>query len=91
MLNSKSEISYEIVTDGKEGEIYIYSLVEEAPERQRFGVQVVMKSDAALYRAESGTIFSNRKRACDFLVFLARHLVTPANLPYIIEDALDFE
>ena len=91
MSHSKPEVSYEIMTDGEEGEVYIYSLTKEDAECTLFGVRVVMKYRGTLYRAESGAIFSDHRRAHDFLVFLAKHLVTPANLPYVIEDVLDFD
>ena len=91
MSNSDCTPLCEIIADGAEGEIYVYSLTKIQEESERFGVRIRLQIGNEVFLSESGALFLNEERATRFLAFLARHLVTPYNLPYIIEDCLEFD
>ena len=55
-----------------------------------FGVKITLLLDENFYCGESGALFCDKGSAEVFLSFLSEHLVTPSNLPYVIEDALSF-
>ena len=83
----KSTDIVKLTTDAE----YIYRITRhEENGRIRFGVAIQMKSDAGTNNGESGMLFCDEGRTLKFLCFLAEHLVTPIDLPYVIEDALEF-
>ena len=83
---------YETMVYGPYGECYIYSIFNEKfdTSSERFGINIVLMVDGVTYQNKSGLLFGEYERAYDFLNFLKKHLVTPSNLPYIIEGLLDF-
>ena len=90
MLNRNSTF-YSITAYGEEGEEYTYSLTNAREDTmpRRFGIQIVLRTEEGIFRGESERLFYSIERARAFLCFLAKHLVTPSNLPYVIEDILE--
>ncbi len=46
------------------------------------------QSDSSVTSAETPEIFADAGRAIDFFEKLTKNLVTPINLPYVVEDEL---
>ena len=83
----KSTDIVKLTTDAE----YIYRITRhEENGHIRFGVAIQMKSEVGTSYVESGMLFCDEGRTLRFLSFLAEHLVTPIDLPYVIEDALEF-
>ena len=79
------------------GNLYEYSLyVNKSPRVASFGL--CLYSIKIRLTLENGSvsekivkdIFSEGKRAVSFFDFILKNLVTPIDLPYVIEDALIF-
>ena len=93
MTGKSGMVSDMLTIRDTDGEEYIYFLTKSNHNTtgERFGVKIVLKSAEGIYESESGPLFCEHARALAFLSFLAKHRATPSNLPYIIEDMLDFE
>lgn len=54
-----------------------------------YSISVEMtQSDSTVTSAETPEIFADAGRAIDFFEKLTKNLVTPINLPYVVEDEL---
>ena len=90
MKQSVSEFRRIYDGDGIEYSYYL-TIEEDEISSARYGAKITLKTEDGIYERESGAFFFSRERAVSFLMFLSRHRVTPGNLPYVIEDLLDFE
>ena len=74
-------------------ETYTYSLITLCSEATvRYGIAIRLEIDGENYVHTPPDLFSSREGALRFLSFLSQNLITPANLPDIIEDLLtDFD
>lgn len=74
------------------GAKYRYELTEfdsSNPECKEYGINIQMSLNGSITRASSGRIFYDLNTATLFFERLAKHLVTPLNLEYVIEDELN--
>ncbi len=75
-------------------EVYTYFLTSYENDtsdmpRATYGVAIRLVIGEDVYENETAPIFCQRTRAVAFLSFLADHLVTPSNLPYVLEDEME--
>lgn len=81
---TSENVSYEYVLKEYEGhenasfEITLYEIC----------VRLVKNGEVSFYK--TGGLFSALGKAMAFLEYLYKHLATPQNLPYIIDDAFSF-
>ena len=77
-----------------DGIAYVYRLIVNRSSRVAsynlplYSIEVTMDSEAGHTEYCARELFSDVGRALVFLSYLAEHLVTPLNLPYVIEDAV---
>ena len=73
---------------------YIYRLNMKRSDRVAsyqlplYSIEIEMTTEEGYTSNETPELFSDIGRALVFLSYLAEHLVTPLNLPYVIEDAI---
>ena len=92
MSDNLSFTLQQITVCGTEDELYTYCITKSKEHTDGgYAIRIMMKIKGKVYEQESGPLFSEYERAAAFLSFLAKHKVTPSNLPYVIEDLLDFE
>ncbi len=89
--NAQDALIKRIIKTTDDGE-YTYFLTQNEIHtgEVRYGVKIILKFPDKTYEEEGRALFCDPSRALLFLSFLAEHLVTPSNLPYVIEDTLDF-
>ena len=93
MKNQYLKATKPLFSHERAGERYTYSLLTlRDGSSSRYGLQVRLILGEEEYEAHTGPLFLSRAAAVRFLCALCRHLVTPSNLPYLIEDILsDFD
>ena len=93
----KNDLKTEIIKEIRKsaaGDSYVYRLVMNKSSQVSsyrlplYSIEVEMDHDGEHTANSTKELFSDVGRALAFLSYLAEHLVTPLNLPFVLEDSV---